>query len=64
MCFLPGKHTTIDIKAVQSRLVAAVKHNSMDTASELPTKTLVEACKEAGLKARAAKLNANHKPGK
>ena len=39
-------------QTVQSRLEAAVKHDSIDTASELISETLVEACKEAGLKAR------------
>ena len=44
-------------QAVQSRLEAAVKHDSIDIASEL----ISEACKEAGLKARGSKINANHK---
>ena len=41
---------------VQSRLEAAVKHDSIDTASELLSETLVEACKEAGLKVRGSKI--------
>ena len=49
-------------QTVQSRLEAAIKHDSIDIASELISETLVEACKEAGLKARSSsKLNANHK---
>ena len=43
-------------QTVQSRLEAAVKHDSIDTASELISETLVEACKEAGLKARGNKI--------
>ena len=43
-------------QTVQSRLEAAVKHDSIDTASELSSETLVEACKEAGLKARGSKI--------
>ena len=43
-------------QTVQSRLEAAVKHNSIDTASELLSETLVEACKEAGLKAIDSKI--------
>ena len=43
-------------QTVQSRLEAAVKHNSIDTASELLSETLVEACKEAGLKVRGCKI--------
>ena len=43
-------------QTVQSRLEAAVRHDSIDTASELISETLVEACKEAGLKARSSKL--------
>ena len=43
-------------QTVQSGLEAAVKHDSIDTASELPSETLVEACKEAGLKARGSKI--------
>ena len=43
-------------QTVQSRLEAAVKHDSIDTASELISETLVEACKEAGLKARCSKI--------
>ena len=43
-------------QTVQSRLEAAVKHDSIDTASELISETLVEACKEAGLKARGRKI--------
>ena len=41
---------------VQSRLEAAVNHDSIDIASELISETLVEACKEAGLKARSSKM--------
>ena len=43
-------------QTVQSRLEAAVKHDSIDTVSELLSETLVEACKEAGLKARSGKI--------
>ena len=43
-------------QTVQSRLEAAVKHNSIDTASELLSETLVEACKEAGWKVRGSKI--------
>ena len=43
-------------QAVQSRLQEAVKHDSIDSASELISETLVEACKEAGLKARGSKI--------
>ena len=43
-------------QTVQSRLEAAVKHDSIDTASALISETLVEACKEAGLKARGNKI--------
>ena len=43
-------------QTVQSRLEAAVKHDSIDTASELISETWVEACKEAGLKARGSKI--------
>ena len=43
-------------QTVQSRLEAAVKHDSIDTASELISETLVEVCKEAGLKARGGKI--------
>ena len=39
-----------------TRLEAAVKHDSIDTASQL-SETLVEACKEAGLKARGKSQN-------
>ena len=42
-------------QTVQPRLEAAVKHDSIDTASELLRENLVEACKEAGLKARGSK---------
>ena len=35
---------------------AAVKHDSIDTASELISETWVEECKEAGLKARGSKI--------
>ena len=43
-------------QTVQSRLEAAVKHDSIDTASELISETWVEACKEAGWKARGSKI--------
>lgn len=43
-------------QAVQSRLEEAVKHDSIDSASELISETLVEACKEAGMKARGSKI--------
>ena len=43
-------------KTVESRLEAAVKHDSIDTASEIISETLVEACKQAGLKARGGKI--------
>ena len=43
-------------QTVQSRLEAAVKHDSIDIASELISETLVEACKGAGLKARSSKI--------
>ena len=43
-------------QTVQSRLEAAVNHDSIDIASELISETLVEACKEAGLKARSSKI--------
>ena len=39
-----------------SRFVAAVRHYSIDTASELLSETLVEACKESGRKARGSKI--------
>ena len=42
-----GRGTRITIDIVQSMLVAAVKHDSIDTASELLSETLVETCKEA-----------------
>ena len=42
-------------QTVQSRLKAAATHDNIDTASELISETLVEACKEAGLKARGSK---------
>ena len=53
MCF-PAGPVGADIsllisETVQSRLLAAVKRDSIDTASELLSETLVEACKEAGL---------------
>ena len=38
------------------RFVAAVRHYSIDTASELLSETLVEACKESGRKARGSKI--------
>ena len=40
----------------ERRLEAAVKHDSIDTSSELISETLVEACKEAGLKARCSRI--------
>ena len=43
------------------RFVAAVRHYSIDTASELLSETLVEACKESGRKARGSKFIANRK---
>ena len=43
-------------QTVQSRLEAAVKHDSIDTASELIGETLVEACKETRLKARGSEI--------
>jgi len=43
-------------QTVQSRLEAAVKHDDIDTASEVISETLVEVCKEAGLKARSSKM--------
>ena len=43
-------------QTVQSRLEAAVKHGSIDTTSELISETLVEACKETGLKTRGSKI--------
>ena len=46
----------LESQTVQSRLEAAVKHDSIDTASELISETLVEACKEAGLKARSCNI--------
>ena len=43
-------------------LVAAVKHDSINTVSELLSETLVETYKEAEwTKARDRKINANHK---
>ena len=51
MCFPVGpvgEDISLLIKTVQSRLVAAVKHDSIDTLSELLSETLMEACKEAG----------------
>ena len=50
-------------QTVQSRLEAAVKHDSIDTASELISETLVEACKEAGLKARGSKIKCKSQNG-
>ena len=41
---------------VQSRLEAAVNHDSIDIASELISETLVEACKEARLKVGSSKM--------
>ena len=43
-------------QTVESRLETAVKHGSIDVASELISETLVEACKETGLKARSSKI--------
>ena len=43
-------------QTVQSRLEAAVKHDSSDIASKLISETLAEACKEAGLKVRSSKI--------
>ena len=43
-------------QTVQSRLETAVKHDSIDTASELLSETLAEACREAGLKVRGDKI--------
>ena len=59
MCFPAGpvgEDISLLIYTVQSRLVAAVKHDSIDTVSELVSETLVEACKEDGLKARSSKI--------
>ena len=44
----------LESQTVRSRLEVAVKHDSIDTASELISETLVEAFKEAGLKARSS----------
>ena len=46
-----GRHIAIDINS----------YPAIDSASELLSETLVEACKEAGWKVRGSKLNANHK---
>ena len=57
-----GEDISLLIKTVQSRLVAAVKHDSIDTASELLRETLVQTCKEAGwskARCRTIKINAN-----
>ena len=43
-------------QTVQFRLEAGVKHDSIDIVSELISETLVEACKEARLKARSHKI--------
>ena len=43
-------------RTVQSRLETAVKHDNINTAAELLSETLVEACKEAGLKVRNTKF--------
>ena len=43
-------------QTVQSRLEAAVKHDSINIASELISETLVKACKEAGSRARSSKI--------
>ena len=51
MCFPAGpvgEDISLSIETVQSRLVAAVKHDSIDTPSELLSETLMESCKEAG----------------
>ena len=48
-------------QTVQSRLEVAVKHDSIDVASELISETFVEACKEAGLKARSSKIECKTK---
>ena len=44
----------LESQTVRSRLEVAVKHDSIDTASELISETLVEAFKEAGLKVRSS----------
>jgi len=46
----------IKSQTVQSRLEAAVKHDSIDTASGLMGNIFVEVCNEAGLKARSGKI--------
>ena len=52
-----GEDISLLILTVQSRLVVAVKHDSINTASELLSETLVETCKEAGRsKARGSKI--------
>ena len=37
-------------------MVAAVKHDNINSASEVRSESLMEACKEAGLKARGSKI--------
>ena len=51
----------LESQTVQPRLEAAVKHDSIDTASELLSETLVEACKETGLKVRGSKTKCKSK---
>ena len=46
----------LESQTIRSRLEVTVKHDSIDTASELISETLVEAFKEAGLKARSSKI--------
>jgi len=41
---------------VQYRLVVAVIHDNINSASEVRSESLIEACKEAGLKARGSKI--------
>ena len=42
--------------AWEARLVEAVKHDSIDTVAELRSATFMEACKQAGWKARGSKI--------
>ena len=60
MCFPVGpvgEDISLLIYTVQSRLVAAVKHDSIDTASKLLRITFMETCKEAAwTKARDSKI--------
>ena len=50
-----GRHITIDINSsIQGS--SSCKHDSIDTASELLNETLMEACKEAGWKARGTEI--------